>query len=131
MKIQDHLESFNEHKDTIFVWGIETKGLEKSQRIIGLHASRAILDLLSIKLQKEHKITSGKQLNHRWFKSISVKEKLPEFENNDKIIPRIIQLELLCENLSYGSKKPVTEIQKAVELFNELENELAVKDEPK
>ena len=125
MRIEDHKESFNEHKETIFTWAIDTKGIERSQRIIGLHASRAILDLLQIKLQKENKITSGTMLNHRWFKSLRVKEKLPDFEDKDKIIEDIVELELLCENLSYGSKKTSNEINKTLELFKKLEQKLS------
>ncbi len=131
MKIEEHKQSFKEHKETIFDWAIATKGLENSQRIIGLHASRAILDLLAIRLQKHHKITAAKQLNHRWFKSNSVKDKLPDFEDKDKIIAKIVELELVCEKLSYGSKRPVDEIKKAIELFNMLQKELGEDHETK
>ena len=45
MNILDHLEAFNEHKETIFDWALRVKGLKNSQRIVGLHASRGIIDL--------------------------------------------------------------------------------------
>lgn len=124
MRIEEHQESFEEHKETIFRWALEVKGLEKSQRIIGLHASRAVIDLLSVYLLKKGKINSGKQINHRWFKSRKVTEKIPEFENKKEIVNKIVELELLCEKLAYGSKRPVTEIKKTLELFNELEKSI-------
>ena len=80
MKIENHLESFNEHKETIFDWAIKVKGLKNSQRVIGLHASRAIIDLLSVYLIKRNLIDSGIQINHRWFKSDKVIEKLLDFD---------------------------------------------------
>jgi len=121
MKIEEHQDSFEEHKETIFRWALEVKGLEKSQRIIGLHASRAIIDLLSIYLLKKNKISSGKQINHRWFKSMRVMGKIPEFEGKKDIVSKIVELELLCEKLTYGSKMPETEIKRTLELFNALE----------
>lgn len=124
MKIEDHLESFKEHKETIFDWALKIKGLKNSQRIIGLHASRAIIDLLSVYLHEKNKITSGTQINHRWFKSKNIKDKLPNFNKKDIIISRIVDLELLCENLSYGAPKPIEKIKEALNLFKELENEI-------
>ena len=46
MKKEHHIESFKEHKETIFDWALKIKGLKASQRIIGTHASRAIVDFL-------------------------------------------------------------------------------------
>lgn len=124
MKIEDHLEAFKEHKETIFDWALKVKGLEKSQRIVGLHASRGIIDLLSAYLHEKEKITIGTQINHRWFKSESIKEKLPEFNDKEKITKEIVELELLCENLSYGKQKQKEEIEKALILFKKLEEEI-------
>ena len=124
MKQEEHEESFKEHRETIFRWALEVKGMENSQRIIGLHASRAIIDLLSIYLLKKGKISPGKQINHRWFKSLKVYDKIPDFLNKKQIIGKIVELELLCEKLTYGSKRPETEVKTALELFNELENKI-------
>lgn len=63
MKAEEHKESFKEHKETIFRWALEVMGIENSQRIIGLHASRAIIDLLSIYLLNKGKMSHGKQNN--------------------------------------------------------------------
>src|SRR3989338_274144 len=117
MKIEEHQESYKEHKETIFRWALEVIGIENSQRIIGLHASRAVLDLLSIYLLKNGKITAGKQINHRWFKSLKVSDKLPDFPNKNKIVEKIVELELLSEKLTYGSRRPEIEVKKALELF--------------
>lgn len=124
MRIEEHEESFEEHKETIFKWALEVKGLKESQRTIGLHASRAIIDLLSIYLLKRGKIGPGKQINHRWFKSIKAADKIPEFPNKNHILGKIVELELLCEKLTYGSKRPENEVKKALELFNELEHDI-------
>ena len=124
MKIEEHKASFKEHKETIFRWAIEVKGIENSQRIVGLHASRAIIDLLSIFLLENGKISSGKQINHRWFKSKRVYGKLPEFAAKKEIIDKIMELELLCEKLTYGSKKPENEIKRALKMFNQLETKI-------
>jgi len=129
MKIENHLESYKEHRETIFDWALKVKGLKNSQRIIGLHAARGIVDLLMIYLLKKGAIDSGTMINHRWFKSKSVLERLPEFENKEKICKEIIKLEILCEDLTYGAPKPEDRIKEAILLFNKLEEIL--KDEKK
>lgn len=68
MKIENHLESYKEHRETIFDWALKVKGLKNSQRVIGLHASRGIIDLLMVYLLKKGVIDSGTMINHRWFK---------------------------------------------------------------
>ena len=124
MKIENHIESFNEHKETIFDWAVKVKGIKNSQRVIGLHASRAIIDLLSIYLIKRNLISTGMKINHRWFKSEKVNENLPEFEKKEEICSQITKLELLCEDLTYGAPKTEEKINEALELFNKLEGEL-------
>ena len=125
MKIENHIESFKEHKETIFDWAIKVKGLKESQRIIGTHASRAIVDLLAVSLLKRHVIDQGIQINHRWFKSKRVMEKLPEFDGKKQIISKMIELELICEDLTYGSPRSEEKIKKAIILFKELEEKLS------
>ncbi|MBL7160711.1 MAG: hypothetical protein ISS93_02570 [Candidatus Aenigmarchaeota archaeon] len=121
MKMESHEEAFEVHKRAIFKWALEVEGLEKSQRIVGLHASRGILEMLSIFLHKKKLIGEGVQLNHRWFKSEKVSEKLPEFENKRELVRGMVQLENLCENLTYGTQKPKEKTQEAIQLFRELE----------
>lgn len=121
MRIELHQEAFETNKRAIFKWALEVEGLEKSQRIIGLHASRGILELLSVFLHKRKLIDEGFQLNHRWFKTEKVSSKLPEFENKKEIISKIVRLENLCEILSYGTQRPLDETQQALNLSKELE----------
>lgn len=124
MKIENHIESYKEHRETIFDWALKVKGIKNSQRIIGTHASRAIVDLLAAYLLKRTLIDSGMQINHRWFKSKRILEILPDFENKEEICKDMIKLELLCEDLTYGSPKPEEKIKEAILLFNKLEAKL-------
>jgi len=124
MKTENHLAAYKEHKETIFDWALKVKGLKNSQRIIGLHASRGIIDLLMVYLLKKGVIDVGAQINHRWFKSRSVLERLPEFENKEEICADIIRLEVLCEDLTYGAPKSEEKIKEAILLFNKLEGML-------
>ena len=124
MKIEEHEESLKQHKEAIFEWALEVKGIENSQRIIGLHASRAALDLLCIYLIKTKRSTPGIQLNHRWFKKLDVGQKLPHFPNKVTILKKMNQLELMCENLSYGAKRNKKSILEVVGLLKEIEDKL-------
>ena len=119
MKIDDHLNAYREHRETIN-WAID-RGVEKSQRIIGTHASRAIVELLSAYLHKINVIDLGFQINHRWFKSQNVSQRLPDFPKKELLIVKIVELELQTENLTYGSQKTEDEIKKVLKLLNEIE----------
>lgn len=63
MRLESHKEAFEVHKRAIFKWALEVEGLEKAQRIVGLHASRGILELFSVFLHKKKLIDEGFQLN--------------------------------------------------------------------
>lgn len=119
MKIEDHLKSYKEHRDTLN-WAID-RGLAHSQRIIGTHVSRAIVELLSVYLHKIKAIETGFQINHRWFKSEKVFNKFPDFLEKQTIIKRLIELEIKSESLTYGSQKSEEEIKSILALFNEIE----------
>jgi len=121
MKPEDHTQAFEERKNTIFKWAIEVRGIEHSQRIIGDNASKAITDLLSAYLHQEKLVEEGFQLNHTWFKSKRIFNRLPLFPRRRAILGRMIQLELLCEKLSYGASKPIENVKRTLELFHELE----------
>lgn len=122
MRPETHKEAFEVHKNIVFKWALEINGLKNSQRIVGLHASRGIVELLSLMLHKKKLIDEGFQLNHRWFKSESVETKLPNFENKAEIIKKMVKLENLCEILSYGAQKPVEKTEEAIILFKYLED---------
>jgi|GEM_PF-933091 hypothetical protein len=121
MRIETHEEAFETHRRAIFKWALEVEGIEKSQRIIGLHASRGITELLSIFLHKNRLIDEGFQLNHRWFKSERVTGKLPEFSNKKGIVGKMVKLENLCETLAYGAPKSVGKTEEAINLFRDIE----------
>lgn len=124
MKPEDHRKAFEEHKEAIFEWALKIKGIEKSRRIIGLHAGRGIVELLSAFLESKGFVKPGSQLNHRWFKSFRIAERLPNFPQKEKIIKDLITLEILSENLAYGSPKSREEIKKAVNLFKKIEERI-------
>lgn len=124
MKPESHLQAFDEHKSAIFEWAIPVRGLKKSQRTIGLHASRAIIELLSAYLHEKSIIDVGSQLNHRWFKSEKVKGRFPDFKDKTLLVPKLIELEKLCEELAYSSEKPEEKMIKAIDLFKELEEKI-------
>lgn len=94
-----------------------------------MHASRAIVDLFAAYLLKKGLISPGAQINHRWFKSKSVAERFPEFDNKQEIFEKMIKLELLCEDLTYGAPRPEEKIKEAVLLFNEIESKLEYGEE--
>ncbi len=121
MKEEDHLKAYQEYKDNIFSWALEIRGLEKSQRTVGLNASRAIVELISAYLHRKKLVDEGFQLNHRWFKSEKVSEKLPDFENKGGILKKMIVLENSSELLTYGAPKSKENIKEIIELFNEVE----------
>jgi len=125
MRQEDHFKAYEQHRATIFKWGVDVQGLDNSQRIVGLHTSRGIIELLSFYLHKNGLIERGQQLNHRWFKSErNISEKLPRFDGFSDLIPRMVRLELLSETLSYGTQRPLDATEKALELFSEIENTL-------
>ena len=119
MKEEEHFNAYSEHRSVID-WAID-KGVEQSQRTIAMHASRGAVELLSFYLHKAKKIEQGFQINHRWFKSPQAGRKLPEFEKKEVIVPKLVELENNCENLTYGAQKPASEIKEVVEMFNEVE----------
>ena len=122
MRIESHRASFEVHKRALFKWALEEEGLENAQIIVGLHASRGIIELLSILLHTKNIIDEGFQINHRWFKSNKVREKFPEFKNKETIIAKMVELENLCETLAYGTEKPIEKTEEAIKLFKELED---------
>lgn len=121
MRVETHQEALETHRRAIFTWGLEIEGLEKAQRIVGLHASRGIIELLSIFLHTRKLVDEGFQLNHRWFKSEKVARRLPEFPEKEVIVKKLILLENLCEHLAYGTPKPAVKTEEAIKLFQELE----------
>jgi len=131
MKKEDHLKAYEEHREALD-WAVD-KGIDKSQRIIGIHASRGIIELFSAFLHSIDAVGIGFQVNHRWFKSERVGERFPDFAEKDFLMRNIRDLELKAENLVYGSMKSENEIKEVLNLFNIIEKVLLslieVKDE--
>lgn len=124
MKADTHLKAFEERKETILKWAVEVRGIQQSQRIIGDNASKAIVELLSTYLHKHKIVEEGFQLNHTWFKSDKVSIRLHDFPSKQEIVKKMIELEKACENLSYGTEKPLEKIKQTLNLFKELEAKL-------
>lgn len=124
MKPETHLEAFAEHKEAIFRWALEVRGIDRSQRIVGLHASRGITELLSAMLHEKGLLPVSANLNHRWFKTIRVMDRLPPFPERENLLKKIVELENLAEDLTYGAPKSVETIKKAVGLFMEIEKDI-------
>lgn len=124
MDVETHIKAFEERKETILQWAMKVRGIQQSQRIIGDNASRAIVELLSAYLHKRKIVEDGFQLNHAWFKSDKVAARLPDFSAKQEIIVKMIALEKACENLSYGTEKPLEKIEETVTLFKELEERI-------
>lgn len=124
MNKEDHLQAYHQHKEAIFEWALEIKGLENSQRIVGTHASRGIVELLAVYLHEQNLITSGFQLNHTWFKSEKIFNRLPEFNSKKNILDNMIKLENLCEELTYGSPKTIKRTKEAIGVFRKIETKI-------
>ncbi|HLD77671.1 MAG TPA: hypothetical protein VJB16_01455 [archaeon] len=124
MRVEAHEQAFDVHWRAIFTWALEVEGLANAQRIVGLHASRAAVELLSIVLHKRRLIDEGFQVNHRWFKSGRVAERLPEFPQKSAILAKMVALEIACEALAYGTQKPVERTEEAIALLREIERAL-------
>ena len=124
MKSEDHFKAFEEHKEAVFVWALQIKGIEKSQRIIGMHISRSIIELLSAYLHNKGLLSIGAQLNHRWFKSPRVEERLPNFKGKETVLPKLVELETISEDLAYGAPAPKEKSEKAISIFRDLEKEI-------
>ncbi|MFH1631284.1 MAG: hypothetical protein ABIA21_03650 [Candidatus Aenigmatarchaeota archaeon] len=123
MKIDQHIKAYEEYMKNVKEISM-TRGLLESQRTIGLSASRGIVELLSAYLHSIQKLDAGAQLNHRWFKSDRIVDKLPDFPGKKEILKEMILLENLSEDLTYGTEKDISAIVKTVELFNKLEKKL-------
>lgn len=92
MREEEHFKAYQEHREAIFKWALEIRGLDRSQRVVGVHAPRAIVELLSAFLHRKKLVDEGFQLNHRWFKSEKVIERLPEFKGKNEIIKHMVAL---------------------------------------
>ena len=80
--------------------------------------------MLAAYLIKEKKIEASAHLNHRWFKSSSIGEKMPDFQGKDEILKEMNSLENKAEILTYGAAKSAKDIKEAAEIFALIESRL-------
>lgn len=122
MKIEDHLRNIKESLDVIKE-SIQ-KGIQDRQRNLGFNTSVAGVEMFEVFLHKENLLHPSSILKHSWFNSKKIaNEKLNfDFPNKTKIIDLLCKIEEKRNILCYGKKRPVSEIKKALECFNELKN---------
>jgi hypothetical protein len=115
--IRESLEAIREAVQT---------GVEKRQRTIGFHCSAAAVDMLEVWLHEQNLLGIGAILKHDWFSSVQNAErrlKMP-FENKEKLIRLLVDLEKKRNILCYGKAQPKAEIERYLELFNEIKQML-------
>jgi len=121
MKIEEHEKAYEEHIKNINRT-IE-EGIEENQRNLGYNISQASVELFSIYLHKLNLIqSSGDQFDHRVFKNTELTKKKipPEFNEREKIIKLMREIELERNVICYGKRKPKERIEKMIKYFNEL-----------
>lgn len=121
MKIEEHEKAYEEHIRNINR-AIE-EGIEENQRNLGYNISQASVELFSIYLHKLNLIqSSGDQFDHRVFKNAELTKKKipPKFNEREKIIKLMREIELERNVICYGKRKPKERIEKMIRYFNEL-----------
>jgi hypothetical protein len=115
-RIQEHLE---EMQDAINI------GLEKRPATIGFHASACAMEMLEMYLHLSNLISTGKKINHNWFKRPHEKQKIDplierklpvSFPDKDTIYDLIYSIEDARDSLMYG-KPAKGETEAVVEAF--------------
>lgn len=132
MNIEGHKRAVRESLETIKE-SIQ-RGVTERQRTIGFHCSVAAADMLELFLHKQNLIDPGASVKHDFFTS---KKKAGErlsfkFENKDKLIDLLVELENRRNLLCYGKPQPKESIQRYVSLFNKIKkvfDEMGVKYE--
>ena len=121
MKIEEHEKAYEEHIRNI-TRTIE-EGVEENQRNLGYNVSQASVELFTIFLHKLNLIqSSGDQFDHRVFKNkeLTKKKVPPEFNEREKIIKLMSEIELERNVICYGKRKPKDRIERMIKYFNEL-----------
>ena len=121
MKIEEHEKAYEEHIRNINR-AIE-EGIEENQRNLGYNISQASVELFSIYLHKLSLIqSSGDQFDHRVFKNTELTKKKipPKFNEREKIIKIMREIELERNVICSGKRKPKDRIEKMIKYFNEL-----------
>lgn len=107
------------------------RGIERRQRTIGFVCSAAAVDLLELSLHQKGILPYGNILKHDWFASKQkASRKLPfSFDEKEKILSLLEQIEKKRNILCYGKPQPRRTIEEFLETFHtfkELMGELGV-----
>jgi len=101
-RIKEHLEELQEAVNI---------GIEKRPVTVGFHASACAMEMLEMYLHLSNLISTGKKVNHTWFKKPTegqkiepmIERKLPvSFPNKEKVYALIYTIEDSRDNLIYG-----------------------------
>ncbi|MBI2564777.1 hypothetical protein HYV79_02200 [Candidatus Woesearchaeota archaeon] len=96
--------------------------LVKRQKLVGFAASEASTNLFALLLHKKDLISTGFNVNHKFFASMKrARENFPKpFENKEKILELLVNQELFRDKLCYGKAKNNSLVNDAVKNFFEL-----------
>lgn len=125
-RIKEHLEELQESVNI---------GIGKRPVTVGFHTSACAMEMLEVYLHLANLISTGKKVNHIWFKRPQerqkieplVERKLPvSFPDKEKVYVLIYTIEDSRDNLIYG--KPGTgEVETVFSVFQKLKNILEKK----
>lgn len=131
--IGEHKKRIREHLDEL--QDAITIGLEKRPATIGFHTSSCAAELLELYLHLANLISSGKTVNHAWFKRPResqkieplIERKLPaNFPDKEKIYGLMYAIEENRDILVYG-KSTKAQIEATLAAFQRLWEELEKK----
>lgn len=104
--------------------------LADRQNIVGFAVSEGAVNMFAYFLHKKQLISPGFNVKHNIFASQKRAEsQFPFlFSHKDELLKALVRVEMLCDRLCYGKKKPEAEVEEAVSLFFQIkkiiENEL-------
>lgn len=126
----DHKKRIKEHLDEL--QDAINIGIEKRPATVGFHASACAAELLEMYLHISNLISSGKVVNHSWFKRPKegqkieplIERKLPvHFPEKERIYELIYVIEENRDNLVYGKSKK-SQVEITISAFQKLREEL-------
>lgn len=133
--IADHKKRIKEHLDEL--QDAVNIGIENRPATVGFHTSACAAEMLEMYLHLANLISSGKKVNHSWFKRPTegqkieplIERKLPvNFAGKEKVYGLMYTIEESRDNLVYG-KSTKSQIDAAFSAFQKLKEELQKKIE--
>ncbi|MBI2971986.1 MAG: hypothetical protein HYY37_06200 [Candidatus Aenigmarchaeota archaeon] len=128
--VAEHKRRIKEHVD-----GLQDAvniGIENKPATVGFHTSACAAELLELYLHLANLISSGKRVNHTWFKRPQkhqkivplIERKMPvNFPNKEKVYELLYTLEENRDNLVYG-KSTKSQIEVTFSAFQRLKGML-------